>query len=783
MRVNLPITQTEYVIEEGALIVSKTDTKGRITYVNPDFIEASGFIESELIGKAHNIVRHPDMPPEAFSDLWETLQAGKPWTGMVKNRRRNGDYYWVLANATPIRDGATVTGFMSVRTRPSRDQIQEAESLYRQFRDSKTHGLAIREGAVVKAGKWRHVASLTRLPVSWQAGLGTSLAVLPGLVALGALAMHVTALPVLVGGILAASGVAGVAVLGRLIRRLVGTIRGSKERIDGMTQGKFERVFEAVGEDELADLQRALQSLRTKVGFELADGEQRAADATRIRVALDNVTTSVMVADPDGTIIYANEAVLTLFRKQSDEIRKHLPQFEVDKVLGNNIDAFHKNPAHQRGILSSLSGSRTADISLGEARLRVIASPVVNSKGERLGTVAQWIDRTAEVSTEKEIQFVVDAANQGDLTRRIRSEGKEGFFSMLAAGINSMLEANANLVRDAQEAAREVTGSADEISKGNMNLSQRTEEQASSLEETASSMEEMTSTVKQNADNAAQANQLAAAARAQAEKGGAVVSEAVAAMQGINAASNKIADIIGVIDEIAFQTNLLALNAAVEAARAGEQGRGFAVVASEVRTLASRSAEAAKEIKALIQDSVGKVAHGSKLVDASGQTLSEIVASVKKVSDIVSEIAAASAEQSSGIEQVNRAVTSMDEVTQQNAALVEEASAAAESLLDQAQQLHRMMAKYRVTDESAPAWDGTERRRDDAWLPESVDKRPVAKERRAPNRSWSKAASAPPAKVGPSAAAPASLAKAAESKSTKSARKTGTEPNAEWDEF
>src|SRR4029077_6425320 len=218
------------------------------------------------------------------------------------------------------------------------------------------------------------------------------------------------------------------------------------------------------------------------------------------------------------------------------------------------------------------------------------------------------------------------------------------------------------------------------ISKGNLNLSQRTEQQASSLEETASSMEEMTSTVKQTADNAGQANQLAMAARQQAEKGGAVVSLAVSAMGGINAASKKIADIISVIDGIAFQTNLLALNAAVEAARAGEQGRGFAVVATEVRNLAGRSATAAKEIKGLIQDTVSKVDEGSKLVTQSGATLEQIVTAVKKVTDIVTEIAPASNAQSSGIEQVNKAVMQLDELTQQNAALVEQASAASQAM-------------------------------------------------------------------------------------------------------
>jgi methyl-accepting chemotaxis protein len=244
---------------------------------------------------------------------------------------------------------------------------------------------------------------------------------------------------------------------------------------------------------------------------------------------------------------------------------------------------------------------------------------------------------------------------------------------------------------------------ADEISRGNLDLSQRTEEQASSLEETAASMEQMTSMVKSNADNAAQANQLAAAAREQAERGGKVVSSAVAAMREINVASKKIADIIGVIDDIAFQTNLLALNAAVEAARAGEQGRGFAVVASEVRNLASRSAGAAKEIKILIQDSVAKVSDGTRLVDDSGKALGEIVTGVKKVTDVMAEIAASSMEQAAGIEQVNKAVTSMDSVTQQNAALVEQASAAAHTLTEQAANLTELIARYRLDKDAVAA--------------------------------------------------------------------------------
>jgi methyl-accepting chemotaxis protein len=306
-------------------------------------------------------------------------------------------------------------------------------------------------------------------------------------------------------------------------------------------------------------------------------------------------------------------------------------------------------------------------------------------------------------TTVAETMQVVQRAVEGDLTARVKVDDKSGHFKALAESVNSMIQSMMEVVTRLAETSREVQVGAEEISRGNLDLSRRTEEQASSLEETASSMEQMTSTVNNNADNAAQANQLAQAAREQAERGGRVVGSVVAAMSEINVASKKIADIIGVIDEIAFQTNLLALNAAVEAARAGEQGRGFAVVASEVRNLASRSAGAAKEIKALIQDSVGKVDEGTKLVDESGKVLDEIVTRVKKVTDVMAEIASSSREQASGIEQVNKAVTLMDTMTQQNAALVEEASAAAQALSSQATGLTKLIAHYRGSESTS--WD------------------------------------------------------------------------------
>ena len=460
------------------------------------------------------------------------------------------------------------------------------------------------------------------------------------------------------------------------------------------------------------------------------------------RGALDRLDANVMVADNDRKIIFVNPAATRMLVRAQESFRKELPGFDAGNLLGNSLDSMTKEPAVLRSAIEGLTDIATRQEVIGGRSMKTFMSPMRDDTGRRLGTVLEWFDRTQEVATESElhgiiaavtagnldnrislegkrdffhalsrginelvdaiatvvveVRGVVAAANQGDLNRRIDTKGKAGLLVQIGSGINDLTSNLSALVSQVKTASAEVSRGADEISQGNANLSQRTEEQASSLEETASSMEEMTSTVKQNADNAAHASKLAVAARDQAEKGGAVVSKAVTAMVGINDASKKIADIISVIDGIAFQTNLLALNAAVEAARAGEQGRGFAVVATEVRNLAGRSATAAKEIKGLIQDTVSKVDEGSKLVTQSGTTLGEIVTAVKKVTDIVTEIAAASNEQSAGIEQVNKAVMQLDELTQQNAALVEQASAASQAMAEQARDLNKSMERYQV---------------------------------------------------------------------------------------
>jgi methyl-accepting chemotaxis protein len=518
----------------------------------------------------------------------------------------------------------------------------------------------------------------------------------------------------------------------RLTRHITGPLNQAVAVLGEIEKGNYTSAVDVNSKDEIGQTLMGLERMQTALKERTEKEYAAATENARIRTALDRVSAGAMLADAEGKITYVNDAAIAIFRHQAGEIRKVMPQFDVERLLGSTFDSFGQIPSLQRNVLQNLTAVHTSEARMGDAVFRVTANPVVGRDGNRAGTVVQWIDRTQEAATEQEVEAVVSQALEGDLTGRIREDDKELFFKTLASGVNRLLENMSEVVRSMAQAADEVRTGSQEISRGNADLSQRTEEQAASLEETASSMEQMTSTVRNNADNAEQANQLASAARDEAERGGGVVSAAVVAMTEINASSRRIADIIGVIDEIAFQTNLLALNAAVEAARAGDQGRGFAVVASEVRNLASRSAEAAKEIKALIQDSVGKVGEGAKLVDESGHMLREIVTRVKKVTDVMAEIASSSREQASGIEQVNKAITLMDDVTQQNAALVEQASAAARTLTAQASDLTQLIARFKVGAALTRATTAATARR---TAPEvaAPSGRPMI-ERRAPNR-------------------------------------------------
>jgi len=1007
----MPVTENEVLMTEGQTLVSKTNLKGTITYVNPEFIAISGFNETELIGKNHNVVRHPDMPPAAFKDLWDTVKQGRPWNGIVKNRCKNGDFYWVNASVIPITKNSRVVEFMSVRSKPTIDMVRNAEVTYKELiagrNVSKPILDALKDGygnlsvnkkllsifmlivLIFSIGAFEGLRGLNHINNDWdnyqsgaaqrvqliqemksQLGFGgaihnfknyvlrgaekyvgktennlsalsnavdqyrgipdvtkqelnalldiqnvadlykLNLLKIQSLVAQGDSAKVIDAAvkindspavdgfvtlvesqriqserlsSVISKGIysnkatvtiervlsLVISALLIFLFIGRVILKPLESLSKSFKRIN---EGFYQNEINILRTDEIGLFMQGVHVTQTKMRFELEDSARLTREATRIKSALDVCQTNVMVADNDLNIIYMNESVQQMFNETEQALRTDLPNFDASKLLGgsadvfhknpehqrqiisnlretfettiivggrtfsllatpvfdaggqrlgtaiewddrtdelarmekerevsdanarmkqaldtvsanvmvadanrdiiymneavtntltiaegdlrkelnnftvnnligNSIDVFHKNPEHQKRMLENLTSELTADIVVGGRHMNLVVNPIINEQDERIGTVVEWTDRTNEVAIELEIDSLVEASANGDLSKRIDPTGKTGFFKKLATGLNQTVESTDSFLRDLgvvisamsegdltkaihkdyqgsfgelklgvnttihkltdiitqiRDASGLVHSASNEIYQGNDDLSRRTEAQASSLEETAASMEEITSTVKESSTNATEANGMSSSAKQKAEQGGVVVKSAIEAMSEILTSSNQISDIIGVIDEIAFQTNLLALNAAVEAARAGEQGRGFAVVAGEVRTLSQRSAAAAKEIKDLIRDSVVKVQSGSKLVNQSGDTLGEIFSAIDDVAIRVEGIANSAAEQHAGIGQINQAITQMDDMTQQNAALVEQASAASEALSEQAGVLNNLVGFFSV---------------------------------------------------------------------------------------
>ncbi|NOT66725.1 MAG: PAS domain S-box protein [Methylophilaceae bacterium] len=1106
MKINMPVTNTEVTFDDTEFMLTKTDLKGVITYANTSFIKISGFSESELIGQNHNMVRHPDMPVEAFADMWRNLKAGQPWTGLVKNRTKAGDYYWVEANASPIVENDQVVGFLSVRRKPARQQIEAAEAAYRLFRENKADSLVISNGKVernnfmfklknslldIAVGKrllsliglsiliaailgglgiyglsssknslrtvyedrmipveqlgkisnlilesrtlWRTALSEAKVSPTatskaglvlahqaateaatgiekniaaidslWKTYLATYLTpeekrlaensaasrekfvnedLKPAVIALKAQDYDATlrlteheyadylatvadfeALLKLQFNVakqeydnssrryentrlisFIALGLAAAILLWlglALLRSIIKPLENALEAFRAIANGKLNTEINARGNNELSQVLFGLKSMQTMVGANLNE-QQELANHTKVQavqyegqLAAISKSTGVIEFDMHGKVIAANDILLKVlgfslsevltfnhsafvedtyrsspaykqfweqlnrgesitgeflrlgkngreiwlqasynpildvngksykvvqyatditeqkiknadFEGQVSAIGKSQGVIEISldgKVLkvnetylkmlgytekellgqpvsivldqnfaksaeyaalwqklvqgGNDSGQYKRiakngrevwiqasyNPifdlngkpykvvnytiditeqkvqaadnAGQISAINKLQGVVEFDLggkiiavndnfanvtgyaareivgnhhsmfveaafktsheykafwerlAKGEAEagqykriakggrevwLQASYNPIFDLNGKPYKVVKYATDISEQVNAQQaltsaveETQEIIAMAKSGDLSERIPLDGKSGAIAQLCDGVNALIDNMTEVIAQVKDAGETINTAAGEISSGNNDLSSRTEQQASSLEETASSMEELASTVKQNAENAKQANQLAAAASGVAVKGGEVVGLVVNTMSAINSSAKKIEDIISVIDGIAFQTNILALNAAVEAARAGEQGRGFAVVAGEVRNLAQRSASDAKEIKELITDSVNKTAEGTTQVEQAGKTMAEIVSSVQRVTDIMGEISAASSEQSAGIDQVNNAITSMDEVTQQNAALVEQAAAAAESLVEQA---------------------------------------------------------------------------------------------------
>lgn len=512
----------EYVLTDSDVILSKTDLKGNFTYVNQDCIRISGYSEQELVGRHQSIMRHPDMPKIISEDFWGTLNAGKTWTGIMKNRSKDGGFYWVETNSAPIMDKGKLVGYVAIRVKPTKEQIESADAAYRALNNGSKR-IEIRSGKAVERSAFEGLRFVRKLSIKARLiAAGSSLAVLSFTSAAFSLMSgnaSGTGLTVWATAAAVLCGMVALALIPILYRGFVMPLHRAQRDIERMSAGDLSGKIEVDGHDEIAAVMQTLRILQTNV-----------------------------------------------------------------KLLIGQI---------------------------------------------------------------KEVTTLVNTA-------------------------------------------------AVDIAAGNADLSSRTESQASALEETASSMTELTSTVKKNVESAAEANGLAIATSGTAEEGGRAVTQVVVTMASIRDSSSKIVDIIDVINSIAFQTNILALNAAVEAARAGEHGRGFAVVAAEVRALAQRSAGAAREIQQIIGDSVEKVEAGGAFVDHAGKTMNDIVEAVRRAARLMTEIHSSSREQSTGIEQVNQAVSGMNVITQQNAALVEQAAGAANNMRTQAQKLALLVDSFRL---------------------------------------------------------------------------------------
>jgi aerotaxis receptor len=505
MRNNQPVTQREYEFDERSTLLSTTDTQSHIVYANAAFVNASGFTTEELIGQPHNLVRHPDMPPQAFADMWDTLRQGMPWSALVKNRRKDGDHYWVRANAAPVMRNGVLTGYLSVRTRPARADVQSAEALYQRFREGRANGLRFFRGVVVRSGALAWLSWNQRLSVGGRIRLAM---VLPGL------GLALLVFPTLPGG----------------------------------------QAWVLMG-------------------------------ALAVLLVLASLWLQRQIAAP-----------LRLVLQQA------------------------------RSVASGQAGGLTS------------------------------------LNRVDEIGMLLLTVNQSALNLR-------------------------SLLDDVSSQASGVSVASGQIASGNDDLSSRTEQTAASLQQTASSMEQLVATMRQNAAAASHAATLARQASTAAGSGGEAMAAMARTMDQITRSSHRIAEFVEIIDGIAFQTNILALNAAVEAARAGEQGRGFAVVSTEVRTLAQRSASAAREIRELIDSSLVSIREGVSQVEATGSRMGEIVTQVSDLTRLITSVNAASVQQTAEMEQLNTAVGRLDEMTQQNAALVEESAAAANALNHQSQSM------------------------------------------------------------------------------------------------
>ncbi len=879
-------TGKERLLNEGEFIVSRTDSRGKITYVNREFVAISGFSEAELIGRPHNLVRHPDMPKAAFQDLWDTVRAGRPWTGIVKNLCKNGDYYWVLANISPIHEDGRIVGFISVRTKPRAADVRAAEQVYRSLNQGERRWVIV-EGRALRNSPW--LALRRRLPQSLRTraaiaalsmGLLLSAVGGAGLVGIqqartdleavftaniipikllktttdqylaqaplvlyqlnqglltpatatqeleairtmgnaqwsayrGIVASHgsvanfqeteqmlteldrvyaeavrdpagasdaptpahghdprsVVALIDQTAALLSeqvdrqmhqiaqaygeanarvawvrntiALGLSGLLVLiavstRRFFKEVLRPLRAVRQHMGEIHRGNFGIAVAKQRNDEIGELVDAFKILYTQHGFDLAEARRQTAESQKVVTALDNVSANVMMIDEAGTIRFMNRALRRLMQSLSPQLRQQAADFNAEGLLGTSIHRWYAG----QSLNSATRAPSKVTLTLGSRTLDVVTTPITQDDSKPIGAALEWSERTDELRLEQDITRIVTAAARGDFAQRLGTIENHAFFATLGTGLNQLLETtqsglgtleatlkalargdlghriegqfdgtlgelmtHANttlrelgeLVTTISAVSESILTAAREIAVGNGDLATRTEAQSRSIEQTATRTRALTETVQRNAEHAQQACRITLQARESTESAAEVVARLVDNMSAVGQRSEQISRIVEVIEGIAFQTNILAINAAVEAARAGEHGKGFAVVATEVRNLAGRSREAAKEIDALVQASVTEIANGHELVTSTHASMHQTTRAIREIAELMAGVARASSEQAEGMLRIDQTLDQLDGLTQQNAAMVEQAAAAAQSLDTQAVRLHELIGHF-----------------------------------------------------------------------------------------
>jgi methyl-accepting chemotaxis protein/aerotaxis receptor len=673
MRNNQPVNDHEYVLTQTQSPFSRTDLNGNITFVNADFIEASGFSEEELIGQPHNIVRHPSMPSAAYADMWSYLKAGRSWTGIVKNRRKDGSYYWVMSNTSPMWENGVVVGYASVRMKPPASLLTTVRAAYTHIEQGNADRLEIERGWVVHAGAKGVMERLRGMKVAGRMtlliGMMVLVAVIIGLIGLRGLQSSNEQVSAMYR-----EGSQATAYLDTIARaQHASQLQIAEALISGTTENALAVVSAIEKNNALIEL-----TWKTYLAIGHDENEKKVQNAFEAKNAkYQNEAINPALAALKGNDIAA-------LRKIYSDVLK--PQF-LD--LSGNIDEQIATQDVNSKLALQEAGSDYQMVRLESLLAILIGAGVSIYFGLRLSR-----------SIVRPIQKAVSASKQiavGALNNHIKPKGRDETAELMAA-LFAMQRSLASMAHGVLGSARLINAESREISVGNQSLAARTEEQAVSLREAASDMEDVSTKVRKNVESAELANRVAKDAGQVALKGGTAMGLMVGTMDSIAASSNKITEIIGVIDGIAFQTNILALNAAVEAARAGEQGKGFAVVATEVRSLAKRSAAAAKEIKLLIEDSVRQVEGGLTRVTDARATIDATISAVKNLETIVQDIAHSSSEQGVAIDHLALLVAQIDNATQQNVPIAAQAAASAQILASESRNLERSAAVFRLPD-------------------------------------------------------------------------------------